>query len=520
MSKLDKILSKNKTLFKLNFFNNMTYEILARKWRPKKFDDIIGQNQILNALKNSLDRKRLHHAYLFSGTRGVGKTTITRIFAKALNCTTGITKNPCNQCINCIEIQECKSMDVIEIDGASRSKVEDIRELLDNAQYKTNTSRFKIYLIDEVHMLSRYSFNALLKILEEPPKHIKFLLATTEPEKIPETILSRCLQLHLNVINTKQITEQIKYITNKEKIIIDELSCETISYHAKGSLRDALTLLEQCIMVSKDNTISYEIISNILGILKDEEVLTIIESIVKNNGNKMMELIEKLYLKNFNLENILISISSILHRIAIMQIIPIIIKKNTSKIEQKLHQLTKIIDPHDLQKYYQIMLMGRKELPFAPEEKIGIEMVLLRALQHSTNIKKQTITKKDVYETTLKISKPKTYNKKKINEKIDELEKQIKIKNQIKQDKYNFKKKTFIIKSDLKNTNNFFKKHLINSNQSSNKKILNEKKQNLITSEFSLRLQNIQKIQEIIKKNLEIKMICDFFDINIENIRI
>ena len=246
----------------------MSYQVLARKWRPQTFNDVVGQRHVLTALANGLDHQRLHHAYLFSGTRGVGKTTIARLFAKGLNCETGITSKPCGKCANCLEIEQGRFVDLIEIDAASRTKVEDTRELLDNVQYAPARGRFKVYLIDEVHMLSRHSFNALLKTLEEPPEHVKFLLATTDPQKLPVTILSRCLQFHLRALDVDQIATQLEKVLSAEHIENDVRARQLIARAADGSMRDALSLTDQAI-ASGEGIVSTEVVSRMLGTIDD-----------------------------------------------------------------------------------------------------------------------------------------------------------------------------------------------------------------------------------------------------------
>ncbi len=357
----------------------MSYQVLASKWRPQTFNDVIGQQHILPALTNGLKHQRLHHAYLFSGTRGVGKTTIARLFAKGLNCESGISQNPCGKCINCFEISQNRFVDLIEIDAASRTKVEDTRELLDNIQYAPVRGRFKVYLIDEVHMLSRHSFNALLKTLEEPPKHVKFLLATTDPQGLPITVLSRCLQFHLRLLDVEQISCQLERILIAEKISSDKRVCKLIANAAEGSLRDALSLTDQAIAMG-NGQVSIDLVIEMLGILDDEQPLAIIESIVHADCKKMMSLIEDIALQGKDWENLLIKMLSLVHRIAMIQILPIEIHDTLSSTEDRLYLLSRLIMPADLQLYYQTLLIGRKELPYAPEKRMGVEMTLLRAL--------------------------------------------------------------------------------------------------------------------------------------------
>lgn len=362
----------------------MSYKALTIKWRPKKFENVIGQDHVIIALKNSLENKKLHHAYLFSGTYGVGKTTIARILAKGLNCTKNITSNPCNKCLSCTEINKGKSIDLIEVDAASKTKIEDIKELLDNTQYSPTRDRFKIYLIDEIHMLSRYSFNALLKILEEPPKHVKFLLATTNVEKIPNTVLSRCLHFHLKSISEKEIKKNIEYILKLEKIKNDFFSCKLIANASKGSMRNALGLLDKAIAIG-NGKISINLVKNMLGILDNEDILNIIEAIIKKDPKKTMELIEEIHLKWNDSEKILIEIMLLVYKIIIIQILPI--KKNflETRISKRICFLSESTKSKDLHYYYKMLLIGKKELPYSPNKRIGLEIALLRILVFQKN---------------------------------------------------------------------------------------------------------------------------------------
>uniref|UniRef100_UPI0036D7C505 DNA polymerase III subunit gamma/tau n=1 Tax=Photorhabdus sp. RM322S TaxID=3342825 RepID=UPI0036D7C505 len=357
----------------------MSYQVLARKWRPQIFSDVIGQEHVLTALANGLSHSRLHHAYLFSGTRGVGKTTIARLFAKGLNCETGITDKPCGKCANCLEIEQGRFVDLIEIDAASRTKVEDTRELLDNVQYAPARGRFKVYLIDEVHMLSRHSFNALLKTLEEPPEHVKFLLATTDPQKLPVTILSRCLQFHLKVLNVDQISDQLEHILKAEHLESDSRARQLLARAADGSMRDALSLTDQAIAMGQGE-VTTEIVSLMLGTLDDEQPLSIIESLIRADGQQVMALVEQAASRGVDWENLLVEILSLLHRIAMIQLLPSQPEIASSSIEGRLRILAKAISPEDLQLYYQTLLIGRRDLPYAPERRMGVEMTLLRAL--------------------------------------------------------------------------------------------------------------------------------------------
>ncbi|HEK2975554.1 TPA: DNA polymerase III subunit gamma/tau [Proteus mirabilis] len=357
----------------------MSYQVLARKWRPQTFNDVVGQRHVLTALANGLDHQRLHHAYLFSGTRGVGKTTIARLFAKGLNCETGITSKPCGKCANCLEIEQGRFVDLIEIDAASRTKVEDTRELLDNVQYAPARGRFKVYLIDEVHMLSRHSFNALLKTLEEPPEHVKFLLATTDPQKLPVTILSRCLQFHLRALDVDQIATQLEKVLSAEHIENDVRARQLIARVADGSMRDALSLTDQAI-ASGEGIVSTEVVSRMLGTIDDAQPLALIEALVKADGQQVMSLVNEVALRGTDWENFLVETLSLLHQIAMLQLLPSENNPQEQFTQERLRLLAKSVSPQDLQLYYQTLLVGRKELAYAPDRRMGVEMTLLRAL--------------------------------------------------------------------------------------------------------------------------------------------
>lgn len=357
----------------------MDYKVLARKWRPQTFSDVVGQEHVLTTLANSLSLGRIHHAYLFSGTRGVGKTTIARLLAKALNCEIGITASPCGQCINCCEIQSGNFLDLIEIDAASRTKVEDTRDLLDNVQYAPIRGRFKVYLIDEVHMLSRHSFNALLKTLEEPPPHVKFLLATTESQKLPVTVLSRCLQFHLKALDVKQISHHLKKVLNLECITSDTYALKLLARAADGSIRDALSLSDQAIAMGK-GTVSITIVRNMLGTLDTEKPLAILEALKIADGTGVMEQVSQAALLGIDWECLLVGMLEILHRIAMIQLLPGSVHDEHDFPKHRLIELASTLSPEDVQLYYQIVLIGRKELIYAPDHRMGVEMTLLRAL--------------------------------------------------------------------------------------------------------------------------------------------
>ena len=353
----------------------MSYQVLARKWRPKTFADVVGQQHILTALANGLRENRLHHAYLFSGTRGVGKTSIARLFAKGLNCVNGVTAEPCGVCEHCKAIEEGNFIDLIEIDAASRTKVEDTRELLDNVQYKPVLGRYKVYLIDEVHMLSRHSFNALLKTLEEPPEYVKFLLATTDPHKLPVTILSRCMQFHLKALEQSQIAEHLGYILNQEQIPFESLALDKLASAAQGSIRDSLSLTDQAIAMSNGN-VTLNIVNEMLGLLDETQAIEIIYALQQGNGEKLMQVVSEVANKAGDWDELLREIAENLHKIAMQQLLP---QASLTEADH-IGFLAKHIAPQDVQFFYQVVVSGRKELSLAPTARMGAEMVLLRAL--------------------------------------------------------------------------------------------------------------------------------------------
>ena len=353
----------------------MSYQVLARKWRPKTFADVVGQQHILTALANGLRENRLHHAYLFSGTRGVGKTSIARLFAKGLNCVNGVTAEPCGVCEHCKAIEEGNFIDLIEIDAASRTKVEDTRELLDNVQYKPVLGRYKVYLIDEVHMLSRHSFNALLKTLEEPPEYVKFLLATTDPHKLPVTILSRCMQFHLKALEQSQIAEHLGYILNQEQIPFESLALDKLASAAQGSIRDSLSLTDQAIAMSNSN-VTLNIVNEMLGLLDETQAIEIIYALQQGNGEKLMQVVGEVANKAGDWDELLREIAENLHKIAMQQLLP----QSSLTEADHIGFLAKHIAPQDVQFFYQVVVSGRKELSLAPTARMGAEMVLLRAL--------------------------------------------------------------------------------------------------------------------------------------------
>ena len=353
----------------------MSYQVLARKWRPKTFADVVGQEHIITALANGLKDNRLHHAYLFSGTRGVGKTSIARLFAKGLNCVHGVTATPCGECENCKAIEQGNFVDLIEIDAASRTKVEDTRELLDNVQYKPVVGRFKVYLIDEVHMLSRHSFNALLKTLEEPPEYVKFLLATTDPQKLPVTILSRCLQFHLKALDETQISQHLAHILTQENIPFEEPALIKLAKAAQGSIRDSLSLTDQAIAMG-DRQVTNSIVSNMLGLLDDNYSIDILYALHQGNGELLMRTLQRVADAAGDWDKLLGECAEKLHQIALMQLLP----QKSSDDNEHFSFLAKHISPEDVQFFYQVIVSGRKDLSNAPNRRIGTEMTLLRAL--------------------------------------------------------------------------------------------------------------------------------------------
>jgi DNA polymerase-3 subunit gamma/tau len=355
----------------------MSYLVLARKWRPKNFSEMVGQEHVLRALINALDNDRLHHAYLFSGTRGVGKTTISRIFAKSLNCEKGVTSEPCGECSACHEIDEGRFVDLIEVDAASRTKVDDTRELLENVQYAPTRGRYKVYLIDEVHMLSTHSFNALLKTLEEPPPHVKFLLATTDPQKLPVTVLSRCLQFNLKRISLDLIVERLELLAGEEGIGADLPALRMLGRAAEGSMRDALSLLDQAIAFGGGEVREAEV-GKMLGSIDKHHVTHLVEALAAQDGSALMEGAEALAQDVPDYDRALIDLSSILQKIAVHQVVPG--AGLAEEDDDSVQRLAELLSPEDVQLFYQIAISGRKDLDLAPDPRSGFEMTLLRML--------------------------------------------------------------------------------------------------------------------------------------------
>ncbi len=356
----------------------MSYQVLARKWRPRTFAEMVGQEHVLQALVNGLDSGRLHHAYLFTGTRGVGKTTLARIIAKCLNCEQGVSAQPCGECSACQEIAQGRFVDLIEVDAASRTKVEDTRDLLDNVQYAPTRGRYKVYLIDEIHMLSSHSFNALLKTLEEPPPHVKFLLATTDPQKIPVTILSRCLQFNLKRLAPSLIAQHLQHILEQENIAFEPGALTILAQAADGSMRDALSLLDQAIAFGAGAVREAETRS-MLGSIGREFLFDLLEAVADEDGAAALQVIERMAAETPDFGDALAELLSVLHTLALAQTIPASVGEDTPQRERLL-ALARRLGREDVQLYYQIALIGRRDLPLAPDPRMGFEMIVLRML--------------------------------------------------------------------------------------------------------------------------------------------
>lgn len=351
----------------------MSYQVLARKWRPQNFTEMVGQNHVLRALINAIDSKQLHHAYLFTGTRGVGKTTIARILAKCLNCETGITSTPCDQCSACIDIREGKYVDLIEVDAASRTKVEQTRDLLENVAYAPTRGQFKIYLIDEVHMLSTHSFNALLKTLEEPPAHVKFLLATTDPDRLPMTVLSRCLHFHLKNMPAETISTQLAHILTKEQITFDASALDLLAQAAQGSMRDALSLLDQGIAYGGGQIANTQV-RELLGHIDPQAMVHILQALCDKNADALLSAQTALLTQGADPQTILDELIQVLHQLAVMQFIPE--RAQADAFQQFATQFS----AQEIQLFYQIAVNGRRDLPWMANARLGLEMTLLRMM--------------------------------------------------------------------------------------------------------------------------------------------
>ena len=356
----------------------MSYQVLARKWRPRTFREMVGQEHVLQALINALDHDRLHHAYLFTGTRGVGKTTIARILAKCINCEVGVSSVPCNECSACTEINDGRFVDLIEVDAASRTKVEDTRELLENVQYSPTRGRYKVYLIDEVHMLSNSSFNALLKTLEEPPPHVKFLLATTDPQKLPVTILSRCLQFNLKNMNPERIVSHLKFVLEKESVPFDAAGLWQLARSADGSMRDALSLTDQAIAFGEGKITDADV-RTMLGTIDQSLVYDVLNGLIAEDVTAVLKAVAYLSEHSPDYSAALADLIAILHRIAIAQALPEAVD-NSIGDRQQVYALAQAMTAEDVQLYYQTALLGRRDLPLVPDPRSGFEMVLLRML--------------------------------------------------------------------------------------------------------------------------------------------
>ncbi|MEM9334503.1 MAG: DNA polymerase III subunit gamma/tau [Pseudomonadota bacterium] len=356
----------------------MSYLALARKWRPKTFDDTVGQEHVLQALVNALDTGRLHHAYLFTGTRGVGKTTIARILAKSLNCETGVTSKPCGECSACVEIDEGRFVDLIEVDAASKTKVDDTRELLDNVQYAPTRGRYKVYLIDEVHMLSTSSFNALLKTLEEPPPHVKFLLATTDPQKLPVTVLSRCLQFNLQRLTRSLIADRLVYICEQESINADADALGVLARAADGSLRDALSLLDQAIAYCGGD-VTLDGVNDMLGTIDRDYVVRLLEALASSDPAALMDAVETIDQQFPDYARLLDDLARILQKIAVFQAVGGV-ETEGDVSDEVLDRFASALSAADIQLYYQTAITGRRDLDLAPDPRSGAEMCLLRML--------------------------------------------------------------------------------------------------------------------------------------------
>ena len=374
------------------------YEVLARKYRPHNFKELVGQTHTVRTLVNALDNNNLHHGFLFTGTRGVGKTTIARIFAKSVNCENGVSSKPCGKCETCIEIDKGQSVDLIELDAASHTGVDNMREILENAQYTPTKNLYKIYLIDEVHMLSKSSFNALLKTLEEPPKHIKFLLATTDPKKLPITILSRCLQFNLNKLSHDEIFNHLKFIMDAENLKFEDEALSKIADFGNGSMRDALSLLDQSISYG-NGSVKEDDLKAMLGLVSHNEIVQLTTLVINRNAQEVLLFIKELAYKGENLTNTLNDLISLFHKIATTQMID-----DVKQVSPEINELAKIISAQDLQLYYQIAINGQKDMRHSPSEQIGLEMTLLRmiAFHPDSQAEKKTLKSSQSSNTTNK----------------------------------------------------------------------------------------------------------------------
>ena len=405
----------------------MSYQVLARKYRPRSFDTLVGQAHVVQALKNALDQKRLHHAYLFTGTRGVGKTTLARILAKALNCKKGISSTPCGSCSACTEINQGRYVDLIEVDAASNTQVDNMRDLLDNAQYAPTQGQFKIYIIDEVHMLSKSAFNAMLKTLEEPPEHVKFILATTDPQKVPVTVLSRCLQFNLKQMPSASISEYMEKILKEEAISYEINAIYLIAKAANGSMRDALSILDQGIAYC-GGTIEEAMIKKMLGAIDQSYLFNLVHAVIDQDGHKAIEIAKHMDERNLSFDAALNDLANLIQTIGVTQAIPDSLDASYLDRDQVI-ALTKKISAEQLQLFYQIVILGRRDLYLAPDEYAGFTMTLLRMLsftpQDSVIGKNPTTEKNNVAQSTTKIES--TATSKDVSSEAFEIKKKIEV---------------------------------------------------------------------------------------------
>ena len=383
----------------------MSYQVLARKYRPRSFDTLVGQAHVVQALKNALDQKRLHHAYLFTGTRGVGKTSLARILAKSLNCEKGISSTPCGTCSACTDIDQGRYVDLIEVDAASNTQVDNMRDLLDNAQYAPTQGQFKIYIIDEVHMLSKSAFNAMLKTLEEPPEHVKFILATTDPQKVPVTVLSRCLQFNLKQMSSASISEYLEKILKEEAINYEINAIYLIAKSANGSMRDALSILDQGIAYC-GGTIEEATIKKMLGAIDQSYLFNLTHAVIDQDGSKVIEIAKQMDERNLSFDAALNDLANLIQMISVAQAIPESLEASYLERDQVI-ALTKKISAEQLQLLYQITILGRRDLYLAPDEYAGFTMTLLRMLsfipQDSVTSKTSVPLRKDIATHAIKL---------------------------------------------------------------------------------------------------------------------